>query len=115
MIFFRPVVSDENSDKIIFEAIENDLICGSCHMTLAENKAVVDSLCFDADKPYLVEGLLKSAFNYAAGKNIYMGYCTCQNITAFLDRMNFMKDNGTYYNDIPSVLQGNCCKKHDNI
>ncbi len=111
MIHFRPCLKNDDKNGITFEAIENDVICGSCHMTFSDGKAVVDSLCYDTDKPYLVEGLLKSAYNHAVQKNIYMGYCTCKNITHFLDCMNFEKQNGVYCNDIPSILQGNCCKK----
>lgn len=115
MIYFKPCVSDKNSAEITFEAIENDIACGKCDMTITDGKAVVDYIAYDEDKTYLVEGLLKSAFNYAAMKNVYMGYCKCENITHLLDRMNFQKENSVYYNDIPSILQGNCCKKCDNI
>lgn len=111
MIYFKPCVSGENTAEISFEAIENDKSCGRCNMTITEEGAVVDYIAYDEDKPYLVEGLLKSAFNYAVSQNAYMGYCKCENITHFLDHMNFEKDNGVYYNDIPSILQGNCCKK----
>lgn len=111
MIFFKPCYNDENKNEIIFEAIENEIVSGKCRLIFDENKAVVDFLSYSEDKPYLVEGLLKSAFNYAALKNYYMGYCVCDNIIPFLEKMNFIKADGVYYNDIPSILQGNCCKK----
>lgn len=111
MIFFKPCYNDESSKEIIFEAIENESVSGKCRLIFKKNKAVVDFLSYQQDKPYLVEGLLKSAFNYAALKNYYMGYCECDNITHFLEKMNFIKADGVYYNDIPSILQGNCCKK----
>lgn len=115
MILFRPSSEVKNGCEISFEALENDAVCGGCHMTFSPEKAVIDSLLYDNDKPYLVEGLIRSAFNYAASKNIYMGYCKCENITHFLENMNFEKQNGVYCNDIPSILQGKCCKKCDNI
>lgn len=111
MIHFRPCIINESSDKITFEAVDNGNVCGSCNMTYSPEKATVTYMSFDPDKPYLVEGLLKSAFNFAAQKNIYMGYCNCENITHFLDNMNFEKKDGVYGNDIPSILMGNCCKK----
>ncbi|MBQ7861396.1 MAG: hypothetical protein IJ349_04235 [Clostridia bacterium] len=115
MILFRRVPTGEESDEITFEAVENDAVCGKCHMIFSADKATVDNLCYEPEKPYLVEGLLKSAFNYAALENKYLGYCTCENITPFLDNMNFKKQNGEYYNDIPTILLGICCKKRDNI
>lgn len=115
MILFRPVETPENPSFIEFEAIENDSKCGMCRLEIEGNKAVVYELSYDADKPYLVEGLIRSAFNFAALKSCYMGYCRCENIEPFLDRMNFLKENGIYFNDIPSILQGNCCKCKDNI
>lgn len=111
MIFFRPTLNSENECEIFIEAIENDEICGRCVLEIDGSKAVVDDVTFDKDKPYLVEGILKSAYNYACQKNCYMGYCKSESITLFLDRMNFIKENNVYYNDIPSILQGNCCKK----
>ena len=110
MIHFRPVVTSESANEVCFEAIENDVVCGVCHMIYSSDKATVDFLSFDSNKAYLVEGLIKSAFNFAVMKSVYMGYCTCKNITAYLDKMNFEKQDGVYYNDIPSILQGNCCK-----
>lgn len=115
MIHFRPCTTTGSTNEITFEAVENDVVCGSCHMVYSSDKATVDALSFEADKPYLVEGLLKSAFNFAVQKNIYMGYCTCENITHFLDNMSFEKKDGIYVSDIPSILMGNCCKKRDNI
>ena len=111
MIVFRPVPSSESLNEIAYEAVEDNSVCGICHMTYNPQKATVDSITYDEDKPYIVEGLLKSIFNFAAQNNIYIGCCTCANIAAFLDRMNFEKTGDTYYNDIPSILTGNCCKK----
>ena len=109
MIFFRPTVKSE--DEILFEAIENDDICGKCILNIDSSKAIVSEFSFDESKPYLVEGLIRSAFNFAGLKNCYMGYCRCDNISVFLDRMNFIKENDLYFNDIPTILQGNCCEK----
>lgn len=112
MIFFKNEINPDNPSEITFEAVENSEICGSCRMIITDAKAVVKSISFDPDKLYIAEGLIKSAFNFATSKNCYMGYCECENFNGFLDRMNFEKSNGIYYNDIPTILMGNCCKKH---
>ena len=77
MIFFKPTVNSDST--ILFEAIENDEIYGSCTLDLSGKNAVVKSVSYDSDKPYMAEGLIKSAFNYAASKNYYMGVCECEN------------------------------------
>ena len=110
MIFFKPVTYSDNPSFVQFEAIENEILCGKCYLEISGVKAFITSIDYESNKPYLIEGLLKSAFNYAALKNCYMGYCKCDNITDFLDKMNFEKENGIYFNDIPTILQGNCCK-----
>jgi len=112
MIFFRNKVNPKNSAEILFEALENDACCGECTLIFDNGAAVVTSIEFDEDKPYIADGLIKSAFNFATTKNYYMGYCKCKNYGGFLDRMNLEVKGGVYYNDIPSILQGNCCKKH---
>ncbi len=108
MIFFK---NETLADKVIkFTALEDEVYSGYCLMKTDDTFAEVYELVYDEDKPYIVEGLLRSAFNFASLKNIYMGKCTCKNIDAFLDRMNFEKTDGVYINDIPSILMGSCCK-----
>jgi len=110
MIFFKHIPSPENENRIDFEAIENDVCSGKCRMIIDGSKAEIQSLSFDETKPYICEGLIKSAFNYACLKNCYMGYISADISLSLLNKMGFQKDNGVYFNDIPSVLQGNCCK-----
>ncbi len=108
MLFFKP---DALTDDVIkFIAYEDEAECGHCLLKTDSSFAEVYEIEFDVDKPYLVEGLLRSAFNYASLKNIYMGKCTCKNIQTFLERMNFNKTEEGYINDIPTILMGSCCK-----
>ena len=111
MIFFKSVVDSKTGSTIYFEAIENDELCGKCKLVINGNRADVSEIKCDNISQYIVEGLIKSAFNYACLKNCYMGYCQSDDFSFLLDRMNFIKADGVYYNDIPSILQGNCCKK----
>ena len=108
MIFFKPETISDNIIK--FTALEDEKECGYCLMKTERSIADVYTLEFDEDRPYLVEGLLRTAFNSAALSNIYMGKCTCCNIDMFLERMNFEKKDDFYINDIPSILTGSCCK-----
>lgn len=108
MLFFKPETVNDSIYK--FFAYEDDINCGYCMLKIDAISADVYELEFNKDKPYLVEGLLRSAYNFASFKNIYMGKCSCKNIDVFLDNMNFEKSNGIYANDIPSILMGSCCK-----
>ncbi len=108
MIFFKNAQID--SETVAFEALEGEKSIGKCTLVLKSNLADVTELSYDESAPYAVEGLLRSAYNYAGLKNFYMAKCTAKNIDCFLDKMNFQKANGEYSGDIPSILMGSCCK-----
>ncbi len=111
MIFFRHENINETLTK--FEATENEEVFGSCLLDLNGKYATVSEMVYPQDKPYLAEGLLKSAYNYAAAKNFYMGVCKCDNITSLLTRLGFTESDNGYILDIPSILMGSCCKKQE--
>ncbi len=108
MIFFKNTAIDETT--VAFEAQENDKSIGSCTLKLEGSIADVTDLSYDESCPYIVEGLLRAAYNYAGLKNYYMAKCTAKNIDEFLDKMNFTKTAAEYTGDIPSILMGSCCK-----
>ena len=108
MIFFKNTVCETDSSVINFQAIESDKIIGSCTLALGEKFADVTELDYEEKSPYAVEGLLKSAYNYAALKNYYMAKCSVKDIDAFLERMNFKKIDEEYTSDIPTILMGSC-------
>ena len=109
MIFFSSEVTEYKT--ILFKALEEAEVYGSCNLDLSGKNAVLNSLTYDLDKPYIAEGLVKTAFNYAAKKNFYMGECSCENISDLLLRLGFQKKGNIYISDIPSILMGSCCKK----
>lgn len=108
MIFFKHTSLDNN--KVSFQAIEDDIVLGECTLVLSEQVADVTSLSYSLQAPYVVEGLLRSAYNYAALKNYYMAKCSAKNINHFLDKMNFQFSQNEYIGDIPTILKGSCCK-----
>ncbi|MBQ7118342.1 MAG: hypothetical protein IJN88_09045 [Clostridia bacterium] len=108
MIFFKPEKLSEKITK--FTALEDNSESGYCLLKSERDYAEIYELKYDSDKPYLVEGLIRSAFNFASLKNIYMGRCSCKNISSFLEKMNFEKNDEYYFNDIPTILTGSCCK-----
>lgn len=108
MIFFKHTCFGE--DKVEFEAIENESSIGSCTLILSGNAANVTKLEYNAHTPYVVEGLLKSAYNYAGLRNYYIAKCTAKNIDSYLLKMSFEKAGEEFVSDIPTILTGSCCK-----
>ena len=108
MIFFKNTVIDEYT--VGFEALENELLIGSCTLSLKDNVADITELSYSEAAPYAVEGLIRSAYNYAGLHNYYSAKCSADNIDSFLDKMNFQKKDNKYVGDIPSILMGSCCK-----
>ncbi len=108
MIFFKNTVCEKDKDIILFEALEDEVKIGSCYLSLKSEYADVFKVEYNSKTPYVVEGLLRSAYNFASLRNFYMGKCTAENIDIFLKRMNFEFINNEYVNDIPSILTGSC-------
>ena len=109
MIFFKKEVLNGNDKLIMFTALENNQKLGEGILDLNLSVAQVTHVTYDSKTPYVTEGIIRAAFNYAANKGFYMGICKCGNAKEVLGRMNFNCVNGSYENDIPSILMGKCC------
>ena len=108
MIFFKNTVLDADGKVIEFQALDGDTVLGECTLVLGEKFAEVTKLSFSADSVFAGEGLLKSAFNYAALKNFYMAKCSVTGIDSLLLRLGFENKGGEYISDIPTILMGSC-------
>ena len=108
MIFFRNTVCDADDRVIYFEAVENDVVSGNCTLVLRDRYAEVTKLEFDGKTTFIAEGLLKSAYNYAALRNFYMAKCNITSLNALLLRLGFQLKDGEYTSDIPTILMGSC-------
>lgn len=108
MIFFSHDFCDNINSVVKFTALDNGTELGKCTLVMNGIYAEVTELTFDRNNPFVVEGLIKSAFNLAANHSCYIGRCAVDDIRIFLDRMNFVCTDGVYENDIPSILMGSC-------
>lgn len=108
MIFFKNTVLDGDGRVIEFEALDGEQILGKCTLVLGDKFADVTKLDYEASAVFAAEGLLKSAYNYAALKNYYMAKCSVEGIGSLLSRLGFIMENGEYISDIPTILMGNC-------
>ena len=113
MIFFKNTVCDKDGKVIDFTALDGNYTLGSCTLVLCDKYAEVTKLSFDDSQTFIAEGLLKSAYNYAAIKNYYMAKCCVEGIDMLLLRLGFEPDGDVYTCDIPTILTGSCgsCSK----
>ena len=108
MIFFRNTVCEADNRVVYFEAIDNDKNVGSCTLVLRDKFAEVTKLEFDGKSTFIAEGLLKSAYNYAALKSYYMAKCNIKELDTLLLRLGFQLKDSEYTSDIPTILIGSC-------
>lgn len=108
MIFFKNTVLDGCGKIIEFEALDGDVSLGKCTLVLGDKFADVTKLSFEKNAVFIGEGLLKSAYNFAALKNYYMAKCSVTDVDSLLLRLGFEGQNGEYIGDIPTILTGNC-------
>ena len=108
MIFFKNTVYENDNKVIYFEALDNDKSVGSCTLILSDKFAEVSKLDFDGKSMFIAEGLLKSAFNYAAFKSYYIAKCNIKALNALLLGLGFQLKNSEYISDIPTILMGSC-------
>ncbi len=114
MIFFEHSYIDKDNKVAEFSALENNKISGSCTLVLTDKYAEITKLDYAENCAYIVEGLLKAAFNLAGLRGYYMGRCSVDNIEFCLKRLNFTKTENGYENDIPSILMGSCAGCQNN-
>ena len=120
MIKFVPVTSDKLSDAF---ASDDSLIgyigydlsadgrkCGKCVFRL--NGYTMEILSVEAeDDDETAEGLIRSALNYGANRLSYIAYYKAKKHISVAELLGFEKDNnGVLSGDIPTLLQGSCCK-----
>ena len=121
MIKFVPVSSDKlgepfSSDSTLCGYIGYDYDadgaqCGKCVFRLngyTMDVCFVEALNDDAETE---EGLIRSALNYGANRNVYIAYYKAQSAISVAELLGFEKDeNGVLCGEIPMLLRGSCCK-----
>lgn len=110
MIFFKPTAVNSSSCTAVFEALEGADKLGECRLLLNGSYADVYFLSYSQKTPEIGEGLLRSAYNYAANHSAYIGTLSAKEPESASKLLNFEYSNGVYFNDIPSLLSGTCKK-----
>ena len=108
MIFFKPTEVLTCECTAVFEAFENSDKLGECRLLIGKSCADVYEFKYDFDRPEVGEGLLKSAYNYAANHGAYIGSLSAKDGGKAYTYLNFEEKDGIFVNDIPSLLMGHC-------
>lgn len=126
MIYYKPVTDifelkalfskADFSENSVFGGYigynEQNIEVGKCLVKVDGYKCRILFLLCDYSDKLLTEGFIRSALNFSANRNAYMAYCKIEEISDVLKLLGFESDNdGFYSGDIPTLLQGSCCKK----
>lgn len=108
MIYFKHTVINEDENKIEFEALRDEKAIGRCTLILGVDTAEITEISYEEGNSYIIDGIIKTAFNYAANRSYFMGVCSVKGLDKYISTMNFSKTDKGYCNDIPSILMGSC-------
>lgn len=106
MLEFKPTSGEE----IYYTAYENGDALGTCEVKVQEQYAYITELKFDKSKPYIMEGLVKSALNAAAKKSAYIAVCSKEIAGDFTLPYGFKREGDNFNGEIPEILMGRCHK-----
>lgn len=122
MIFYKPITDTEklnemypnmlNNPKAIYGAYvayESEEIKGNTLVEVDGYYATILSITNSEDK-LVVEGLIRSALNFAGNRNCYIAKCSIEEVSDVLTLLGFENNNVVYSGEIPELLKGSCCK-----
>ena len=121
MLFFNPqtdideikaIYSDKqfSGDCARISALDGDSEIGSCFVAVNGYKCCLSDICVNEPDDLLVEGLIRSALNFAANRGAYIAECSDFNYLNVLKTLGFEKSDSGYSGEIPELLKGSCCK-----
>ena len=113
MIFFKPEFlqdMSENGNDAVIVAFDGDKRIGDCRITVDGYKCILSGLNVNSDDVLTVEGLIRSALNYAANRGAYIAESECISFKNTFEYLGFKSVDGKYSGEIPELLKGSCCK-----
>lgn len=120
MLKFVPVKYDELGEVfsedtslagyVGYDLSDNNKECGKCVFRL--NGYSMEILYVDSydNDPETIEGLIRSALNFGGNRCVYIAEYKAENGLDVAITLGFEENKGVYSGDIPSLLQGSCCK-----
>ena len=124
MLFFKPetdidtikaLYSDRQFDSECarISAFDGDNEIGSVFISVRSFNCYLSDIEVSDDDALLVEGLIRSALNFAANRGAYIANCADNSYENVLKTLGFKLSEGVYSGEIPELLKGSCCKKTD--
>ena len=110
MLFFEPTILNTADCTARFTAKDGACICGTCDLLLRNNEADIVSCESQDTDPEIAEGLFRAALNYAANRGCYIAVCSAAGVDDVRDSLGFLRQDGRWQNDIPTLLTGHCHK-----
>ncbi|MBR6315022.1 MAG: hypothetical protein IKR49_10370 [Clostridia bacterium] len=110
MLFFEPTILNTADCTARFTAKDGETVFGSCDLLLHDNVAEIISCDCKDSNPEITEGLFRAALNFAANRGCYIAVCSAEGTDDVRDLLGFLKQNGRWQNDIPTLLTGHCHK-----
>lgn len=121
MIFFKPVTDYETISQLYPDrqietecaaiiAYDGDAESGKCLISVSSYNCLLSDISADAEDDLLVEGLIRSALNFAANRGAYTAECSENKYDKVLTALGFELNGALYSGEIPELLKGSCCK-----
>lgn len=123
MVFYKPHTDMQEIAALFPQAAFSEKCLYGAYVALEEGKNSGKSLvCVDkyrcevsvevpdlADKE-LIEGLLRASLHFAANRGAYIAVCRDKSLKDVLMLLGFTETDGVFSGEIPTLLQGHCCK-----
>ncbi|MEE1065516.1 MAG: hypothetical protein UH249_05230 [Acutalibacteraceae bacterium] len=107
----KPFESDDSLNGYLgFDLSDNGRECGKCAFRLKGYSMEIVYVDAYDDDPETIEGLIRSALNYGGNRSVYLADYLAESGVAVAQTLGFEKTNGVLSGDIPTLLQGSCCK-----
>lgn len=107
----KPFESDDSLNGYLgFDLSDNGKECGKCAFRLKGYSMEIVYVDAYDDDPETIEGLIRSALNYGGNRSVYLADYLTESGVAVAQTLGFEKTNGVFSGDIPTLLQGSCCK-----
>lgn len=127
MVFYKPYSDNTEIQKLFPEtvlapdaiygayvALEQDEPCGKCLVQIRDTACELVKLVCDGEDKLLTEGLVRAALHFAANRGAYAASCPVVGCyDDVLTMLGFTLQDGVYYGEIPTLLQGSCCHGKD--
>ena len=107
---FPQAAFSENCLYGAYVALEAGKNCGKSLVRVADDRCEVSVEVPTLADQELIEGLLRASLHFAANRGAYIAVCRDKSLEDVLMLLGFTETDGVFSGEIPTLLQGHCCK-----